>query len=145
MNEELLSFKNLLEINGYEFTLQKRLVLRTLLENKTHLNAKEIYEKIKHNNIGIATVYRAVNTFTELGIVKEININGKSYYEMKIFSGNPLHIHFKCYKCNTIIDINSDKVNIEYLKLNKIIEDENNLEIHDINITFDGLCSKCKE
>ncbi|MGV8982915.1 Fur family transcriptional regulator [Clostridium sp.] len=144
MNDDLISFRELLKKNSYEFTIQKQVILRTILDNETHLNAKEIYEKVKDKNIGLATVYRALKVFNELGIVKEININRISYYEMKIFSGKPLHIHFKCYKCNSIIDIDSQRLNVDYLKLNKKIETENNLEIYDSNIMFIGLCSKCR-
>lgn len=145
MNNDLIPFKKLLERNNYKFTMQKQIVLRNIMDSKTHLNANEIYEKIKYNNIGLATVYRALKVFNKLGIVKEININGISYYEMKIFSGKPLHIHFKCYRCNSIIDIDSKNFNLEYLRLNKKIEEENSLEIYDSNIMFIGLCDKCRE
>lgn len=145
MKDDLVSFQKLLEKNGYKFTMGKRIVLKTILDSKTHLNVKEIYDKIKQHNIGIATVYRALKVFNELGIVKEININGTSYYEMKIFSKKPLHIHFKCLKCNSIIDIDSQSINFDYLKLNKRVEAENNLEIYDSNIILVGLCSRCRE
>ena len=45
-------------------------------------------------------------------------------------SGKTLHIHFKCSKCNGIIDIDSQSLNFDYLKLNKKIE----IEIYDSNI-----------
>ena len=145
MKHDLISIKKLLAKSGYKFTIGKRIVLKTILDSKTHLNVKEIYDKIKEYHIGLATVYRALKVFNELGIVKEININGISYYEMKIFSGKPLHIHFKCFKCNSIIDIDSQSINFDYLKLNKKVEVENNLEIYDSNIMLVGLCSKCRE
>lgn len=64
---------------------------------------------------------------------------------MKIFSKKPLHIHFKCFRCNSIIDIDSKDVDVEYIKLNKKIEEENNIDIYDSNILFIGLCNKCRE
>ncbi|OFI05065.1 peroxide-responsive repressor PerR [Clostridium acetireducens DSM 10703] len=145
MSENLEYFKNIIQKNGYEFTLQKRIILKTILESKTHLKVKEIYEKIKHKNIGIATIYRNLKVFNELGIVKKLNVNGVSYYEMKIFSKKPLHVHFKCSKCNKIMDIDSLKLNLAYLKLNECVEKENDLEIYDLNIMFVGLCSQCKK
>ena len=63
---------------------------------------------------------------------------------MKLFSGKPMHIHFICQKCNKIFDINSKKIDAEYLKLNIKIEKDNDLEIYDSNIMFIGLCSSCK-
>lgn len=74
-----------------------------------------------------------------------MNINGVNYYEMKIFSGKPLHIHFKCLKCNSIIDIDNSKLDLEYLKLSRFMEHSEDLEIHDANTLFLGLCSRCKE
>jgi len=43
--------------------MQKKIILRTILDNKTHINAKEIYEKIKDTNIGLATIYRVLKVF----------------------------------------------------------------------------------
>nr|WP_236905699.1 hypothetical protein [Clostridium sporogenes] len=78
-------------------------------------------------------------------MAKELNINGVNYYEMKIFSGKPLHIHFKCLKCNSIIDIDNSKLDLEYLKLSRFMEHSEDLEIYDANTLFLGLCSRCKE
>ncbi|MBY7024671.1 transcriptional repressor [Clostridium botulinum] len=145
MRENISFYKNLIKKHGYKFTIQKRIILLEVINSNTHLSVKEIYDRVKHNRIGITTVYRSLKTFNELGIVKEINVNGTSYYEIKIFSGNPLHIHFKCSKCNSIIDIEDKFLNLEYIKLNKKIEEKNNLEIDDLNIMLIGTCSKCKE
>lgn len=63
MENDLNSIKKLLENNGYEFTIQKHLILNVLLESNFHLNAKQIYDKVKDKNIGLATVYRALKIF----------------------------------------------------------------------------------
>ncbi len=145
MDKNLSLYIKIIKKNGYEFTKQKKIILLELIEANTHLSAKEIYNKVKDRNVGLATVYRTVKAFKNLGIVKEININAVSYYEMKIFSGKPLHIHFKCSKCNSIIDIDSKDLNLEYIKLNKKVEEEKDLEVNDVNIMLIGICSKCKE
>jgi Fe2+ or Zn2+ uptake regulation protein len=86
-----------------------------------------------------------VKIFNGIGIVKGIVVDGVSYYELKIYSKKPLHIHFQCVKCNDIIDIDERKVALEYLKVNKAIEDINDLEIYDVNIMLIGLCKRCRE
>lgn len=73
------------------------------------------------------------------------NIDDTIIYIKKKFSKNPFYIHFKCFKCNNIIDINSKDINIDCLELNNKVEIENNLEIYDLNVMFIGLCSDCKE
>ena len=142
MENALIDFKRIIENNGYKFTRKKQLILRTLIEANTHLNAEEIYEKVKNSSIGLATVYRNLKIFCNLSIVKEISITGRSYYEMKIFSKKPLHIHFKCIQCNRIIDI--DNKSLHYLRVNKIVEKDNDLLVFDADIMLIGLCNQCK-
>ena len=144
MDKDLSWYKKLFEKNGYKFTAQKRIILLEMINSNTHLSVKEIYDKIIDKNVGFATIYRSLKLFNELDIIKEINIDNISYYEMKLFSGKPLHIHFKCSKCGSIIDIDNKDLNLEYIKLNKKVEDENNLDVFDVNIMLIGTCSKCK-
>ena len=100
---------------------------------------------MKDTNIGLATVYRNVKMFSDIGIVKEIVVDKISFYELKIYSKKPLHFHFQCVKYNDIIDIDERKVAIEYSKLNRTIEEVNDLEIYDVDIMFIGLCKNCRE
>ncbi len=145
MNKEITPCRDLLERNGYRFTAQKQRILEEILIANTHLSVKEIYERVKEKHIGIATVYRNLKCFETLGIVKEINENGMRYYEKRIYSGQPLHIHFKCFICNCIIDIDDYTSDLEYLKINRKIEENSQLEIHDANIMLIGICPKCRE
>jgi len=137
--------KKLIEKNGFKFTKQRKLILEQFFLADRHLSVEEIYQRLKENNIGLATVYRNVKIFNGIGIVKGIVVDGVSYYELKIYSKKPLHIHFQCVKCNDIIDIDERKVALEYLELNKAIEDINDLEIYDVNIMLVGLCKRCRE
>ena len=137
--------RKLVEKNGYKFTKQRKLILEQFFLADRHLSVEEIYQRLKETNIGLATVYRNVKIFNSIGIVKEIAVDGVSYYELKIYSKKPLHIHFQCVKCNDIIDIDEKEIALEYLKLNKTIEDINDLEIYDANIMLIGLCKRCRE
>ena len=145
MNSQITFIKNILKKNGYKFTYKKELILKTILNSKDHLNALDVYEKLKSYEIGIATIYRGLKVFGDLGIFKETNINGTNYYEMKIFSKKPIHIHFKCNKCNNIKDIKNEELTSQYLKLMRNIEKENNIEIYDSDVMFVGLCKNYKE
>jgi len=143
MENALIDLKRIIESNGYKFTRQKQLILKALIESNTHLNAEEIYQKVKNSSMGLATVYRNLKTFCQLNIVKEINITGRNYYEMKIFSKKSLHIHFKCIQCNQIIDI--DNRSLDYLRINRMIEKDSDLLVFDADIMLIGLCSQCKK
>ncbi|PJI07534.1 MULTISPECIES: Fur family transcriptional regulator [Clostridium] len=142
--EEISYYRNILASNGCKFTIQKQIILQKLMKSSIHLNAQEIYEKIKYEDIGLATVYRTLKLFCKLGIIEEINIKNINYYEMKSYKNKNLYMHFKCSKCGKILDIDSKKLSLEKLKLKNVIEEEYDLSIHDVNIVFTGICSNCK-
>lgn len=107
MDDIVVRIEKILKNNGYKFTIQKLAILEVLIESKIHLNSKEIHDRLKDKRIGLSRIHRTLNLFKTFDIVKEININGIGYFELKIFSKDPFHIHFKCSKCNSIIDIKS--------------------------------------
>ena len=143
-SNELQKIKSIIERENLKFTIQKQLILEALLSSKEHMTINELHDKLKINNIGIATLYRNLDSFKNLGIITEINVEGKAYYEMKIFGRKPIHIHFKCTNCGKIMDIEDNKLYHEYLKLNRLIE-ERDLLIYDSVFTFKGICSDCKK
>ncbi|MBN8046739.1 transcriptional repressor [Paraclostridium bifermentans] len=145
MDCNLEYLKRLISKSGHKVTPQKVLILEVMISSRHHLSAKDIYDKLKQKNIGFATIYRSLNLFIELNIIKKIDIDNTTYYEMKIFSKNPFHIHFKCSKCDSIIDINNKDINIDYIAIIRKVEFEENFQIYDSDIMFTGICDKCKE
>ncbi|WP_416388749.1 Fur family transcriptional regulator [Lacrimispora saccharolytica] len=145
LSENLLWYQEILSNHGIKNTKQKELILIELMNSSCHLTAEEIYQHLKEEKIGLATVYRSLKIFVKLGIVKVIPIGGINYYELKIFSRKPLHIHFKCSNCNAMVDIDDVDINLDYIKLNQRVEQKKGLEVKDANITLLGLCKKCKE
>ena len=145
LQKNLLWYREILSRNNIKNTKQKEKILLELMQSSSHLMAEELYQRVKNDKIGLATVYRSLKLFERLGIVKEIPMDGVKYYELKIYSKKPLHIHFKCSNCNVIIDIDDAEINLDYIKLNQKVEMKRELEVNDVNITLLGLCKKCKE
>lgn len=145
MTDNLHYLKRLISKSGHKVTLQKVLILEVMMNSQHHLNVKDIHEKLKRKNIGLATIYRALSLFSQLNIIKKIEIDNTTYYEMKIFSKNPFHIHLKCSKCDSIIDINNKDINIDYIDIINKVEVEKNFYIYDSDVMFIGICNKCKE
>ena len=65
---------------GYRFTSQRKLILDTILEDECCC-CKEIHYKVlkKDPTVGIATVYRMLNTLEELGV-----IHPKNFYQISL-------------------------------------------------------------
>ena len=78
--------RTLLDKNGYKTTVQRKILYEVLSDNKDkHLSTEEIYDLIKNRypNIGIATIYRTLLLFEDIGIVYKHNFDdGFSRYEI---------------------------------------------------------------
>ncbi|RHX83432.1 Fur family transcriptional regulator [Leptospira stimsonii] len=86
-------------------TKQKGEILKVLEAAKGPLSIKEIFDLSRKNldNLGIATVYRAVNHLMETGAINEIHLPGES----SRFEASHLHHHhhFHCKQCDRVFDI----------------------------------------
>ncbi|MFY9214513.1 MAG: Fur family transcriptional regulator [Tissierellaceae bacterium] len=143
--DRLQLIKKLIRGKGFKLTRPRKLILEHFLESDRHLTVEEIYQRLESTKIGIATVYRNVKLFHNMGIINEILVDGVAHYELKIYSKKALHLHFQCMECDDLIDIHDKELTMDYLKLNRSIEDKMNLEIYDAKIMYIGLCEKCKD
>ncbi|WMJ75846.1 MULTISPECIES: Fur family transcriptional regulator [unclassified Sedimentibacter] len=132
--------------NGYKTTSQRALVYEVLSENKDqHLSTEEVYElvKKKNSNMGIATIYRTLQLFEEIGLVYKHNFDdGCSRYEILSPNSNEVHQHHHllCKKCGRIIEVKEDLMN----SLEEMIEKQYNFEILNHVVKFTGICDLCR-
>lgn len=138
--------KEILSKNGYKST-EPRMVLLDFLdkdENK-HLSCDEIYEKVSkdHPNIGIATVYRNMQLFEELGIAMKLTLDdGVGRYEFKNLRDDVhQHHHLVCLNCNELIEVKEDML----CEIEDELEREYNFQITDHDLKFYGYCKNCKK
>ena len=103
------SFKEKLKAKGCKLTLQRRSVLDVLIEHATeHLSTEEIYGEVKkkYPEIGLATVYRTVQLFEEMGIVDRLNFDdGCSRFELASEQSVHHHHHLICEVCNRVFEV----------------------------------------
>lgn len=127
---------------GYKMTKQRYEIIKTIYKNNTHMNADEIYKKVKHKKIGLSTVYRNLMILEAVGVLKRINVANKSYYELQAVGD--VCIHVKCIKCNKIIDIKKENLAQNLEKLIKNIKEDYGIKINDPSIVLLGICEKCE-
>lgn len=133
------SFIKLCKKNNLKVTPQRSLIYQELVESKDHPSAEILYKRVKKifPAISFDTVYRTLLTFSKIGVADILTLPG----EPKRFDGDRnRHYHFKCMKCNSIIDINdSDYI----VKIPESISKK--FDILDSKIIFEGICDKCKK
>lgn len=141
-DEYLLKFRNMIKSLGLNNSIQKEYVLKLLFNRKCHLSADDIQQSIKTNekvNIGIATVYRVLNLFEEMGIVSAITIQGidSKVYELNLKAH---HDHLICMKCNTIIEF----VDKEIEELQEQVAKNRGFQLQSHNMIMYGICKECQ-
>lgn len=118
-------------------TWQKEAILDTLKSNKVHPTINELYEIIKKEyNIGKATVYRNINEMVAEGKVQQISCSDTCHYDGDISN----HYHLICKECKKIIDVFDNHID----SLINNIKQAQDIEIDQVHIVIDGLCSLCK-
>lgn len=143
MNQRKDDIELLLKANGYRLTHPRETLLKLFLETEEHLTAEEIYQKLKHEQLSLPTVYRNIEIFKRLGIIKEIVIHNNRYFELNIYSQKKLHIHFHCRRCGQIKEYNSRHVFSEMIAQKNGLEKAYKDSIEDMTVVMTGVCSAC--
>jgi len=135
--------KNVLKNNGYKYTHQRAKIYDVFLKNRDHhLSTEDVFEYLKKDNpeIGIATVYRTLMLFEELGILYKISFDdGVIRYEIKTSNSVHRHHHLICLNCGRVIEFKLDLLD----DLEAEIEKVENFKIVDHNLKFYGYCENC--
>jgi Fur family ferric uptake transcriptional regulator len=131
-----------LQATGRRLTTQRQVLLKVLAECHDHLDAEEIYALAKEQdpNISLATVYRTLNVFKEVGIVQERILDREGqrrYYE----AGDKVHYHFNCLGCGRVIEFESPLIEQASAELAKRL----NLDIVHTRVYMEGYCPDCQE
>ena len=132
--------KDINQITGRPVTTQRSLLLKLISEAGRHLNADELYQRAKKKEarISLATVYRNLKLFKELGLIAESNLgDNHSYYEMK---GLSEHHHLVCLGCGQVIDFESPLI----AKAATEIEREKKFNVTSVQLKIEGYCPRCK-
>ena len=129
------------QISGRPVTNQRKLLLDIIRQADSHLDADELYRqaKKKEPRISLATVYRNLKLYKELGLITESNLGEThSHYEMKR-TGE--HYHLICLDCGQVIEFDSQLI----AKAVDQIQKKNKFDITSVQMKLEGYCPVCKK
>ena len=129
---------------GYRLTPQRMAVIKTLIGNREHLSAEQIYERVKVDfpMTSLATIYKTVSVLKEIGELLEISFNGDSTHYDGV---NPLpHPHVICTKCGRIIDIDMEAGVADMSALPHEVARKTGFRIESHRLDFFGICPQCQ-
>lgn len=148
-NHQLFGLKDLrakLSERGYKMTPQRKEILKIFVEHsdRHHMSAEDVYGILRENEseIGLATVYRALDLLSELGILVQVDFgDGCARYELN--TADPKihhHHHLICVKCRKVIEFEEDLLD----DLEETIAEESGFQIINHEVKFFGYCKDCR-
>jgi Fur family ferric uptake transcriptional regulator len=140
---ELRQYLAKIKANRAKITPQRVEILNIFLNNKNdHFTAEEILVKLTSSKTGQATVYRTLELFCSIGILKKVIFKNDeiSRYDLVDLNNRHFHHHLVCSNCGKVIEIQDDLLEI----LEEKIEKEYQFKVSNHELIFNGICSECK-
>ncbi len=136
--------REILKERDLRLTPQREAILRILLRGQDdHMTAEDIYDRTRDEapDIGLATIYRTLDLFEELGLVSRLEFGaGGRRYEFSLDRDKHYHHHLLCLGCGNILEFNEDLLDT----LEETIGKESGFQIVDHSLRFFGYCAKCQ-
>jgi len=133
-------FRQALSAGGYRLTRQRQVVLEVLEGSNAHLDAGQVYERVRARDprIGMATVYRTLALLKELGLVQEHRLGEEhSHFEA---AQEALHYHFTCRDCGRVIEFEAPEV----LEAVQALVEREGLQVDEVHLFVGGRCAACR-
>ena len=128
-----------------KLTYQRQFILESILVYPgTHFSADQLFAFIhaRDPGIGVATVFRTVILFEQVGIVNRVKFDSQvNMYEMTDPDNSHQHHHLICQACGKVIEMNVDWLD----QLEETIRSSHNFLIKNHQLNFYGICSDCQE
>ncbi len=124
---------------GLRQTKGQQAVLDTLGRSEHLLSAQEIYVQLRATEypVGLATVYRAVESLVEEGKIQSISLEGQAYYQ--VAQGRHSRHHLVCLECKKVIPIAGCPVG----ELERQLSSQHAFVINYHVLDFFGTCAQC--
>jgi Fur family ferric uptake transcriptional regulator len=138
-NEGVEIVLDMLRSEGNRVTTSRRLLIRCLIDAKSHLTAEEIAEDLERRapDIHLSTIYRNLDELERLGVVSHSHLgHGPATYHLS----TKVHGHLVCEDCGVTIEA-PDEI-FSQLALEIMEKHDFTIDIHHFAVL--GRCGHCQ-
>ena len=136
--ENINRFKQMLEESGYSRTNARLLIFKCLQSSKEPLTLREIYMQLQ-TQIDRTSVYRNVELFELLGVVRRIQIGWK--YKLELSEAYSTHHHHAvCSRCGAITSFEENKILKEGIVS---LASDLQFSLAGHSLELQGICKQC--
>jgi Fe2+ or Zn2+ uptake regulation protein len=125
---------------NYVLTPQRQLILACIKDSERPLNARGLYQVVnqKDRTVSLATIYRSLALFKELGIIDEHRLGQSCWcYEVK---KSFEHQHIMCRQCGKVVEFESPLI----IEMIDKLQAEKGFNIERVEVCIQGICRECQ-
>jgi Fur family ferric uptake transcriptional regulator len=114
----LESYKAYLTQHKLKYTAQREVIITEFLRAGGHLSAEDLFRMVKKKagGVGLASVYRTINSLVEAGLAVERRfLNRTSVYELH--EPGQHHDHLICLRCRKIFEFENEEIEDQQRKV----------------------------
>ena len=129
-----------LKEKGYKVTPQRIAVYDILKNTKEHPSVDMLYSKLQpvYPTMSLATVYKSLEVFKELGLVQELNVGEDKFrYDANVNQ----HPHITCVDCGKVEDVDDEM----FFDLIDQVANKTGYQMVNQQLYFFGYCPNCKK
>lgn len=123
---------------GHRLTKQRLRIVEAFANQRRYVSARQLHARLRAqtNNIGLATVYRTLETLRELGLVTTSQHDGETLY---LFCAPAHHHHAVCTHCGRVDDVPCRAV----ARFERMLSTGLRFRLMQHQMEFYGLCARC--
>ena len=137
--KEISVLKDHLAKHQLKLTRQREHILDMFLKNE-HITAEQMYRQLakKDPHIGLATIYRTLNLFCEVGLAQARHFGTQTQYDNVSHKGH--HDHLICTACGKIVEFQNEDIE----RLQEDVARRNGFTIQTHKLELYGVCAGCR-
>lgn len=136
----MLDLIKFLKEKGYKVTPQRIAVYDLLRETKDHPSVDMLYSRLQplYPTMSLATVYKSLEVFKELGLVRELNVGEDKFrYDANVKQ----HPHVTCNCCGKVEDVEDEAL----FDLLEQVGAKTGYRLVEQKLYFYGYCPQCQK
>ena len=139
VEEAVERFISLCRERGLSVTPQRLALYRALVSTSSHPTPERLFEDVRSQmpTLSLATVYKAIETFKEMGVIREIRVPDD--HRMRLDGDVSEHHHLICVRCHQVVDLREGLADEPLLPEQAM----QGFRILGYSLQFNGVCPGC--
>lgn len=125
---------------GLSVTPQRLALYRALVGTTSHPTPEMLFAEVREQmpTLSLATVYKAIETFKDMGLIREIRVPDD--HRMRLDADVSVHHHLICVQCRSVVDLRMDLLEGVCVPSDLL----QGFKVQSCSLQFTGVCSECE-